>query len=240
MICKKCRKEIADESRFCPSCGYAFSGKTKAKRAVVAVLIIIVALILPVFALLCGIYIGTTKTDINVNMPDIVKIAGERLKEITELPLEFEITQSQLNEVIRQNEEKMKPLKNVRITFPQSGGVEVDGKVAKTDLSSVVGTELPAIVMLFLPDELDISITADPSVKDGRIIAGISSVSVAGLSLDQNTLSYIGADDILADIAASAIGEKYGEKVIIEDISVTAAASGEKAIKLKLRYFAGK
>ena len=94
--------------------------------------------------------------------------------------------------------------------------------------------------MLFLPDELDISITADPSVKDGRIIAGISSVSVAGLSLDQNTLSYIGADDILADIAASAIGEKYGEKVIIEDISVTAAASGEKAIKLKLRYFAGK
>ena len=240
MICKKCGKEIADEARFCPSCGHAFSGKTKAKRAVIAILIIILALILPVFALLCGIYIGSTKTDLNIKMPDIVKIAGERLKEITELPLEFEITQSQLNTVIKQNEEKMKPLKNVRLTFPQTGGVKIDGAVNKNDLYKVIGTELPAIVMIFLPDDLDISITANPSVKDGRIIAGISSVSVAGLSLDRDTLSFIGADDIIADIVESSIGEQYGEKVIIEDISIISTAPGEKAIKVKLKYFVAK
>ncbi len=240
MKCKKCVNDIPDNSRFCPACGHAFSKKTKVKRVVIAVAVIIIALILPVFAMFCGIYIGETHTRISDKMPDIVKISSERLKEVTEVPFEAEITQSEISAVIKQNEEKMQPLKNVSISFPDQGGVTVNGIIEKDRISSLTGSELPFLVMLLLPEEIDISIHAEPSVKDGRIIAGISSFSVAGLSMDKGMLEGFGADDIIADITESAIGEKYGDKIKIEDISIVNSKSGEKALKVKVRYYVWK
>ena len=237
MICKKCGQEIPDGSRFCFSCGHAFSGKTKAKRIIIAALCVIIALLLPVFALFCGIHIGKTSTDISDRTPEIAKIAAERLKEVTEIPIEIEVTQSELNAMIKQYEEKMLPVKNVVVSLPESGGAVIEGKVEKSGLSNLFGTELPSLIMLLLPDDIDISITANPDVKEGIITACISSVSAAGLSLGKETLDYMGADDIIADIVNSSIEEQYGEKIKIDSISIINSKSGERAFKVKVRYY---
>ena len=237
MTCKKCGAEIEENSKFCPECGRTYSGKVKARRVTVTVIIVLLALVLPVFLFFCGLYLGRTEKDKSADTLDIVKTVSEKLRETAVIPVNIELTQDELNAILKQNSEKLLPLRNVELEFPSPGRLTVSGTIKKEDLSGSLGKSIPEIVLLFLPDELAVTVQAAPTLADGTVRAGLSSVSVAGLSLDEEALSLIGADDIVSDIVDSAISGQYGEKAELTGLEITESSTGEKVLKLKINYF---
>ena len=78
------------------------------------------------------------------------------------------------------------------------------------------------------------------SVKNGKLKAGIRSITVGGITLGEETLSHFGADELVSDIVSSAINAEYGQKVEITDLSISESISGGPILKLGIKFYIAK
>ena len=240
MICNKCGHDAAEGSRFCPACGHTFSGRVIAIKIFKAIIALIFFAVLLATVFMFGSYFGKTETGKQVETPDIVAVISEKIKDIAYFPVELEFTQDELNSMIKKNEKVIKPLKDMKLTFPSDGGATVSAVIAKDDISKVFGSNIPDVVVMFLPEQVSLFIQADPSVQNGKLSAGIKSITVGGLTLGAETLSHFGADEMISDLVTSAIGSKYGQKVELTDISISTSKTGEPVLKIGINYFIAK
>lgn len=240
MICGKCGKEVEEGSKFCSFCGHTFSGKVIAAKILKAIIAIVFFVIFMATVFIFGSYFGKTDVGKQMETPDIVAVISEKIKDITYLPLDLEFTQDELNSMIKKNSSAFLPLKDMKLTFPSDGGVTLSAVIAKEDISKVFGSNIPDVLIMFLPEQVTIFVQADPSVENGKLKAGIRSITVGGITLGEETLSHFGADELVSDIVSSAINAEYGQKVEITDLSISESISGGPILKIGIKFYIAK
>jgi len=239
MICDKCGHNVPEGSGFCPSCGQKISAKGKGIKILKTVIIAVISLFLAAVIFMFGLYFGKTEVGRQINTPDIIATIAEKIKSISAFPVDIELTQEDINIIIQKYSAQMDPLENVYLTLPQDGGLTVTGTVAKENVKTLLGDSIPDLIILFLPEDVPLSVHADPTFINGEIQPRIDSFTVAGLTLDKDALSIIGADAMITDLLTSAISQ-YGERIEIQEISVTSSAEGERVLKISAVYYPSK
>jgi hypothetical protein len=240
MICVKCGKDVEDGSKFCPFCGHTFSGRIIAARILKAIAASIFFLIFMAIVFMFGNYFGKTEVGKQVDTPDIVAVISEKIKDITYIPVDLAFTQDELNAMIKKNAKNFQPLKDMKLTFPSEGGVTLSAVIAKEDISKVFGSNIPDVLLMFLPNEVTVFVQADPSVENGKLKTGIRSITVGGITLGTETLSHFGADELVSDIVFSAISSEYGQKVEITKLSIGQSKNGEPVLNIGINFYIAK
>ena len=237
MICGKCGHDVQEGTKFCPECGHSFSGKGNAKRTVVIIFYVTALLILSVVMFLFGHYFGKTETGKSFYTPNIIAAISERIKSLTYVPVDIELNSEDLNNLIQKSSDRMSPVKDVVLSFPAGGGISVSGMVEKRDLSDLFGNTIPELIIMFLPDDVALAVHADPAFLDGQIQTRIDSVTIAGITLGEETLSFLGADSLVSDTVSGMLKAEYGDKIEIRDIAVRTTENGEKALWISAYYY---
>ena len=240
MNCKKCGREIEEGTRYCPACGKAQSGTAAAKIIFKRLIIIVFLLAFSVCSFILGVQAGNSREPNSIEMPNFVKALSEKIKEIAVIPISIQYNQDELNALIKNNAPSIEPLKDIKLTFPAEGGIGISAFISKGDLKTVLGSNFPEFLLIFLSDTVPLYVNVTPQIIDGNISVQINALTVSGVSISPDIMQTLGADDMISALVHESLESQYGGSVELTELRIgTDSQTQEPVLIIGAKYYLG-
>lgn len=208
----------------------------KSGSAIKTILLILLTVIFIAAAFLIGLSIGNRNgSNAAREYPNAIDRITEAVSSIASVSASVNVNEDIINTFLKEYQSYLKPLSEVSIGLSPRNGIEIRAYVSKNDVNEYLGNVIPDLILMFLPDRLQVSATGIIGTRDGGLRITLNTISVESLTIDRETFEGTNIDDTLSGLINNAIEENTKGRLSIDSVSY-AEGTEVPALRVKFRY----